>query len=474
MKIVNYVMLIVLVVMSGFVTSTLAQDDDDNIIPTPVNINTAQVQLENDLIVLAVTGELPSGCEFPIVVTQLFDSTGTILYVEIWEQTDASAICPFILLPYEASIPLGVDPNAFPQQVLVNGVEALISPLISIQAAVQSVDFPPAKSYHEILDISVEALVEDDQVIIMIDVVGQQNDQCEFEIMTDVSYQESVFSIEIYREMPLNVRCIGGIIGYQDSFEFVLDEDTFDPVNTLFAIDVNDMSVLVQGSLSDDDDASITFTTSPAQRNPLFVETTIPENFDEGVGLRITGSYPSGCEYPVRINQTIQQAINRVRIELYEIAYDETTIVPCPTIQRMFDFEVPLDEVLNDGSYIYNVNDARGDMIVRNNQIAESVMIIVDTVIDSVAVEIAESSPPQLILTLIGYQSDGCTTTVNIDSDINTETNVITVHVYRNIPQGVMCTAAIVDYEETVNIGQVQSGVYTLIVNEVETEVDVQ
>ena len=472
MKIVNCVMLIVIVLMFGFVTSTMAQDDDnENIIPTPVNISTAQVQLENGLIVLAVTGDLPSGCEFPVNSAQRLEEG--ILYVDILEQTQIDVMCPMVLLSYQASIPLTVDIEAFPQQIIVNGVEALISPLISIPAQVQSIDVPPAKTYHQITDIAVNVVVEDEESTVVIDVVGQQNDQCEFEIMTDVSYQDSVFSIEIYREIPATVRCLSGIVEYQDSFEFVLDADSFNPMNDLFAIEANDMSVLVQRAQSDDE-SSMTFAVSPAQRNLLFIETTIPTNFEEGVGLRVTGTYPSGCEYPVRINQTIEQQFNRIRIDVYEIAYDETTVVPCPAIQRMFDFEVPFAETLNDGSYIYNVNDMRGDIIIRNNQIAESVMTIVDTIIDSVEVAIAESSPPQLILTLTGYQPDGCETTVNVDSDINTETNVITVHVYRNIPQGVMCTAVIVNYEETVNIGQVETGVYTLIVNEVELEVNVQ
>ena len=87
-------------------------------------------------------------------------------------------------------------------------------------------------------------------------------------------------------------------------------------------------------------------------------------------------------------------------------------------------------------------------------------------VIETVELQIMESSPPQYALTVTGYNSDGCDYPVQVEQ--RQEGNILYIDLFRVLPISVMCAAVIVPYNETISLqGEIVGGqFYTVIVNE--------
>ncbi len=95
----------------------------------------------------------------------------------------------------------------------------------------------------------------------------------------------------------------------------------------------------------------------------------------------------------------------------------------------------------------------------------------IDTVIESVEPLILESYPMQLQLNVTGYQSNGCDYPVQVEQAM--DGNNIIVRIFIEMPLAVTCPAVIVPYDATIPIdGSFTGGSYTIIVNNVTTQVD--
>ncbi len=68
------------------------------------NINRVDVTVAGERISLAIEGEHPDGCDYPVQVDQRRD--GNIVHVEIYREVPADVFCPMILQPYQATIQL--------------------------------------------------------------------------------------------------------------------------------------------------------------------------------------------------------------------------------------------------------------------------------------------------------------------------------------------------------------------------------
>ena len=68
------------------------------------NINRVDVTVASERISLAIEGEHPDGCDYPVQVDQRRD--GNMVHVEIYREVPADVFCPMILQPYQATIQL--------------------------------------------------------------------------------------------------------------------------------------------------------------------------------------------------------------------------------------------------------------------------------------------------------------------------------------------------------------------------------
>lgn len=470
--------LCLILLMLGTIPAIAQENDNQTIELTPLPIGEVQIGVDTSegadgtMLIMQVEGTRNTGCEFPIQIEQrLIEDT---LYVDIYEEVAIDAICPMILLEYNELLPLNLSVDELPNQIIVNGVIASISPFIGLANSIPQ-PLPMATVYHEIESIEVTLeRTEDDEEIITIEVTGQQGDLCEFEVMTALAYQDGWFTIEVYRELPANIRCMGGTIDYQETFTYIAEDGLGLSEGARIAFEVNQYFAMTD-YVAPDDDSSMQLEIMPAIRADATVTDVTPMLTSDGLNLIALGYYASGCELPHRVTQELEAGIRVITVEIYE-AVVETMV--CPRMIRNFEMTVPLEDDYPDGRYTYNVNDLIDRFTLREGELmperATNAGLTVDHIIGDVEVMIAESSPPQLILTITGSQPDGCEAVVQVDSEIDIDAGQITVHVYRNLPPGIMCPSVILDYQETVNIGQIQPGAYTLSVNEFITEIEIQ
>lgn len=97
----------------------------------------------------------------------------------------------------------------------------------------------------------------------------------------------------------------------------------------------------------------------------------------------------------------------------------------------------------------------------------------IQTVIETVEVNVLESFPMQLDLVITGYQPDGCDFPVEVEQTI--DGNRVSVAVYRNIPVDTMCPMNIVPYNETIRIdGSFTGGTIRINVNSFFTSINLE
>jgi inhibitor of cysteine peptidase len=103
---------------------------------------------------------------------------------------------------------------------------------------------------------------------------------------------------------------------------------------------------------------------------------------------------------------------------------------------------------------------------------SEGELMRLPTTIETVDVLVMESFPPQLSLQVTGYQPDGCDFPAQVEIRRDAETNTVYVQIFREMPLAVMCPASTIPYEASINLGSFDPGSYTIIVNEVETKIE--
>ncbi len=68
---------------------------------------------------LGVRGYWPSGCSADVMIEQRLE--GDTLTMTIWRELPAEAVCPAVIVPYHATIPVEGDITRLPSVITVNG-----------------------------------------------------------------------------------------------------------------------------------------------------------------------------------------------------------------------------------------------------------------------------------------------------------------------------------------------------------------
>lgn len=452
----------------------MAQSDDT--MRVPVQIDSAEVEMTPDGWVIHVSGSLGTGCDFPIDVEQSMDAG--VLFVEIYQEVPVDVMCPMILIFYEETIPLEID--GMPRGVVVNDMPAAglaqgADPNGEADLSIEIEHRP-----HIITDVSLDFDAEDGPQLI---IEGFIPDDCEYPVIVDVfpandpDAEAGEFDwlvIEIYRQIPPMVACPEIAIDFTEIVpiaDLLVHEVESGIVDTR-VVEVNDFLGWLRPAEMNGE-ANDSWILDPVEREFAVSEMVDVTQTAEGIAASIRGYYPGGCQLPVRERYEFDGDL--LKLEIYRP--DVNDLVPCPRMLLNFRTQIVIDaEGLRPGEYGYIFNDGEGEdaegffIVSADPEGRERGGNPVPHLIETVEGVIMTSQPPQVNLFVSGYIPDGCGAATRID--VEQEGNQINVEIYRLLPAGVACPMIVVDYQETIPLGTLEPGTYTINVNGVEIELD--
>ncbi|MFW5691759.1 MAG: hypothetical protein ACOCX3_00245 [Chloroflexota bacterium] len=468
--------LLILLLLTSAVTGVLAQSEDTQRVP--VTIDNATVTLTDDGPVLDVQGGLGTGCELPVTAMQRVE--GTTLFVEIYQEVPVDVICPMILLPYMDMIPLA--PTDGIEQVNVNGT------VIDISTGAQAASTETRRVDHLIESVTLQS--EPDGYVLQIR--GIQPDGCEFPTLTEESLPEQDwFRVAIFRELPVDIDCPDVVIDFEITVplpfdlpqrtdggpqigmvvadpEFVLGAEAT-PEATPAVVPQPDLAAR-QGLVEVNDYLGVIRMQAglelvEAERDLMVIEMATLNIDDNSASLDITGTFEDGCEARVRtlVEHGAQQ--DEFTVTVFRAVINQ--IAACPAIMRTYNTEVNLGADLPRGTYTYVINDGPGGIFTIFAGAAEEADAMQRSlhVIERVEPQVDRSGDePVVTLEISGYIPDGCEAETKVD--IQQVEDTISVEVYRLLPPGIMCTAVIQDYRQSIEIGALPTGTYTINVND--------
>lgn len=293
---------------------------------------------------------------------------------------------------------------------------------------------------------------------------GEQTDGCayplEVEQLLDERDDETiVIFINVVRpvmEVPLGMPCMSEPVAFEQ--EVTLENEAleikFDDLRAGFFVVVNNFVAGV--SFADAQPTIIRLVPSQlvVETMQMLVATSLPPQFI----LEVKGYYPNGCEAPDIIRQTVQD--NRLIIQIYRALPEN---IMCTMMLVPFEKQLKIRGDLA-GVYILNVNGKEMSYdFDRQSQYPPADGARVQNVIEEVEALVLESFPPQVVLNISGFQPDGCAFPVQADQ--RQDGNKITIEIYRVLPIDILCPQVIVEYEDSINLGALEAGNYTIDVN---------
>lgn len=458
---------IVLALIGAFSILIGTQQQGD-LIRFPVDVESATlITMEDGTPAVHVIGTETLTCDMPMMIDQQYDDG--VLTIDIYEEATAAISCLAGVVPYNEVIPLNISSDTVLTSVVVNGIEATAeatTPDMPAETPSIPANGITSPQIDEVTITQVNGQLE-------LTVSGTEFFNCGFDLvqMQEV-FQVDWLRVEIYREIPPNVRCAGE----EQPFTMTIPVDpAYNPDPTLptlvartFVVEVN--NYIGQLNFVPDEAGGFTPELIPTTRELFFIDSAVATvNEDGTVSLSISAQPPDGCMQPYIVHQSPADPFT---VEVYRPALLD--VRACPLILRTYNIDYTLDlpADLEDGVYTVQVNDTAvtfniGESTMDSTPSDNQVL----TVVENVEVLILESFPPQLQITVTGYHPDGCRYPVQTETSI--DGTDITVRIFRAVPADVVCTMNVVPYEDTLNLGAVDPATYTLHVNDFTTEVRV-
>jgi inhibitor of cysteine peptidase len=202
------------------------------------------------------------------------------------------------------------------------------------------------------------------------------------------------------------------------------------------------------------------------------IEVLILESFPVQVNVNVTGYLPDGCVTLDGIGATR----DGTEFTLTPFTHRPAGEVECTEAQVPFEESVALEVFgLPAGTYTVRAQEQTATFTLDVDNVLEEPIIgdqeggegaSMDTgvvYLDSMTVNVMESFPVQVSVTLTGNLADGCTKlqTIEVEQDGQTFTLLVTA----KRPAGQMCTQALVPFEETVSLDVygLPAGEYTVM-----------
>ena len=205
------------------------------------------------------------------------------------------------------------------------------------------------------------------------------------------------------------------------------------------------------------------------------LEVVILESFPVRVMVTVTGYLPNGCV----VLDEISSGRDGFDFTLMAATHRPAGDVECTEALVPFTETVELEVLgLEAGTYTVHAQEqtVTFDLAVDNileepvvgDQEGPASEVIQGTVVylNSMDIQIMESFPVQVSVTLQGDLPDGCTTIQSVESSLEGQTFTITFRTHR--PAGQRCTQALVPVEDTVSLDVygLPAGEYTVIAND--------
>lgn len=290
-------------------------------------------------------------------------------------------------------------------------------------------------------------------------ITGYHTDACEFDLFTEVTQYENNLDIQLYREIPITVTCLREDVPFETTVLTGMPFDEIPPYvvinDQVWEVVFPDENVLFEeltlfGAVIDD----VTVT---------FIEAE-DEDSQDRYALGLSGSHAVGCDVP--LVYAVRQLAESTLVGIYNPLPELTA---CPAVIVILDETIEIPATLLGMDTLIAVNDyIINELETQTMSDTSKVM----TNINSVTVNVMESSPMQMSIDVNGEHPDGCDYPVMIDQE--KEGNDITVTIYRQVPLDVMCPMMLNPYEATIQIdGEFESGTYEITVNGVTQSVDI-
>ena len=330
---------LLLILLVGALFSTAAQEETET---HPVDVETVSLLIDTEWSV-TVQGSLGTGCDEEPTIEQATD--GDTLTVQIYQELPVNTPCTMMLIPYERTITL--EDTEGVKVIDVNGT------IIRLESGDEPMDMVN-RINHVIEDV---ALTTTDGDITALQVSGYQPNGCMFPVITEVTYSAGWMRVEIYRNIPAGVRCVG------DEIDYTATVSVNEALTTNAAVEVNDFLALLEPGVLQVQDATATPENllTPAEPTPLEITAIEPITGENSLVLHITGNHPSGCEFPTGIKQ------ERVGFEIIVDVYDampDMSARMCPAMLRVFDENVAIEGTFEPGDYVYRVNGIEGEFTI--------------------------------------------------------------------------------------------------------------
>ena len=205
------------------------------------------------------------------------------------------------------------------------------------------------------------------------------------------------------------------------------------------------------------------------------IEVLILESFPVRVQVTVSGYLPDGCVVLDEISSgrdgfdfTLMPATHRPAgdVECTEALVPFTETVELEVLgleagtytvhaqEQTATFELAVDNILEEPV----IGDQEGPISLDNQGAG--------VYLNSMEINIMESFPVQVSVTLLGDLPDGCTTIQSVESSL--EGQIFTIIFRTHRPAGQMCTEALVPFEETVSLDVygLPAGEYTVVAND--------
>lgn len=312
------------------------------------------------------------------------------------------------------------------------------------------------------------------QEAVTLTITGQQSDGCEYPLVAKVSREAGVVYVDVTRdETALDTTCSSEAA----PFELVVELGDFSDIQragdnpVLVVNDYPAQLVVMVENIAAPTEPFVPNVT-PLVLYPVTVETVtavVAESDPAQTTFTISGAYGTGCEVPTYTRTVVDEETKDIEIRIFQVM---DAAQACPAILLFYEGEIVLTDALS-GQYELYVNGVRFVYDADTQSLySEGELMRLPTVIETVDVLVMESFPPQLSLQVTGYQSDGCDFPAQVEIRREAETNTVYVQIFREMPLAVMCPSNIISYEASISLGAFDPGSYTIIVNDVETHID--
>jgi hypothetical protein len=265
--------------------------------------------------------------------------------------------------------------------------------------------------------------------------------------------------LSVYRIEPEEHACAPFLTPFEMTIPLdVLGLEDGQTLAGLTAIEANGLSYFVQTT-----DAGTQLL--PAERDFLQVDS---RSVRDSV-LSITGTLSDGCDAVLGVLGRQRDDKPVFDVWVYRLLLVEDAERMCPAVLQEHTVTYTFPEDLAPNVYTYNINDGQATGAFVKEEVTVQTMLEerIQRVLHGIdAASASVNADGILILNVTGYIPDGCEALARVN--VSQEDTVITVEIYREIPPGIMCPQMIVDYSDSVELGEFPSGDYTIRVNGLE------